>query len=448
MFMDVQSQWLGDREHLYSLSMTTLNARQAVDLLLAAMFCQRQSNRRSHSFIYSGPGQHALMGGAGFEVHYDDRDLLRAALFMRRNAAPHLRSLSVRDVETALTNFISNHFWIIGDEAWNGCLLGSGKTADAPFASFVSEGTKVQLAEAILASDLFVEPRQLFVFPLVVVRVEQEFECPTFFLVKPEGLTLERLPPGYIAADLEVKSFPPFRKWDGIRNEPASWLGVWAGTLEVAKRNRAAILGALALLPHRFERYQFSWRKVFGGLCTCNNSMSMTSSDPHTPPLSEDVIIGDADHAWLEVLAEKIASPVKMDKRHMRALEYFYRAWVPDPTRRFPTLFGALDAIYGDAGRATQSVIEAVGPVMGEAYDYNRLKLLLGLRASVIHGGAPNVYESNNYHLYCERYEEDATRDLELIVARCLQAVVFGAAMKERPHTYAALIKEHTGRDV
>lgn len=428
--------------------MTSSNARKAVDLLLAAMFCQRHPDRREHSFMYNRPDQHAFMGGAGFEVNYNNRALLRAALFMRRNAAPHLRSLSVGDVEKALTDFITNNLWIIGNEAWDGCLLGPGRAVDAPFASFVTEGTKERLAEAIVASDLFVEPRQLFVFPLVVVRVEHEFESAPFFLVEPKGLTLKRLPPGYVAADLQPESFPPFHRWDGIRNSPASWLGIWAGTLEVAKRNRAAILGALALLPHRFERYLFTGRKVFGGLCTFNGSLSMTTSDPHTPALSEDVVIGSSDHGWLAVLAEKIDSPAKVDKRQMRALEYFYRAWVPDPTRRFPTLFGALDAIYGDAARATQSVIDAVGPVMGAAYDYERLKLLLGLRASVIHGGAPNVYESSDYHRYCERYEEDATRDLELIVARCLQAVIFGPALHERPHTYAALIKQRTGRDV
>lgn len=428
--------------------MTISSARQAVDLLFASMFCQRHPDRREHSFMYNKPGQGFFTGGAGFEVNYDNRGLLRAALFMRRNAAPHLRSLSVGDIEKTLTDFLSSNFWIIGNEAWEGCFLGPGQSVDAPFASFVSEGTKNRLAEAICASDLFLEPRHLHVFPLVVVRADQEFVCPAFFLVKPEGLTLERLPPGYIAADLQVESFPPFRRWDGIRNSPRSWLGIWAGTLEVAKRNRAAILGALALLPHPFERYQFTWRKVFGGLCTFNGSMSMTSSDPHTPALSEDVVICSADHAWLAVLAEKIVSPAKDDKRQMRALEYFYRAWVPDPTRRFPTLFGALDAIYGDAGRATQSVIDAVGPVMGDAYDYERLKLLLGLRASVIHGGAPNVYESSGYHLYYERYEKDATRDLELIVARCLQAVIFGPTMHERPHNFAALIEQGTGRDV
>ncbi len=428
--------------------MESSNARIAVDMLLSATFCQRHPDRRQHSFMYNKPGRHPLVGGAGFELNYDNRGLLHTALFLRRNGAPHLHSLSVGEVEKALTDFISGNFWIIDSEAWEGCLHGSGRATVVSFAAFVSEGTKDRLAEAISASDLFVEPRQLFVFPLVVVKVDEEFDCATFFFVRPDGLKMERLPPGYISDDIQSSSFPPFGRWDGARQLPSSWLGVWAGTLEVAKRNRAAILGALALLPHRMERYQFSMRKMFGGLSTFSGSLSITSCDPHTPALCENVVIGKADHAWMELLADKIISPTKFDKRQMRALEYFYRAWVPDPTRRFPTLFGALDAIYGDAGRATQSIIDAVGPVMGEAYDYERLKVLLGLRASVIHGGAPNVYESSDYHRYYERYEEDAIRDLELIVARCLQAVIFGPTMQERPHTHAALIKQHTGREV
>ncbi|WP_146008535.1 hypothetical protein [Komagataeibacter saccharivorans] len=427
--------------------MTISNAGKVVDMMLEAMFCQRTPNRRQHSFMYNKPGRMPHVGGVGFEVNYDDRLLLKAALFMRRNAAPHLRSLSVGDVEKVLMDFISDNFWIIGNEAWDGRLLGTGQDQDASFSEFVPVGTKKRLAETIAASDLFVEPRQLVVFPLVTVRVEEEFECPAYFLVRPNGLKLSRMPPGYIDADLQSDSFPPFGRWNGIRQSPASWLGIWAGTAEVAKRHRAAILGAMALLPHRLERYLFSDRTLFGGFCTFAGSLSVATGDPHTPPLSEDIVIGKADHGWLTILANKLVSPTKVDKRQMRALEYFYRAWVPDPTHRFPTLFGALDAIYGDAGKATQSVIEAVGPVMGSAYDYDRLKLLLGLRASVVHGGAPNVYESNDYHKYYERHEEDATRDLELIVARCLQAVIFGSAMEERPHTYAALLRHHTGRD-
>jgi hypothetical protein len=103
------------------------NARLAVDMMLDAMFCQRAPDRRRHRFMYNKPGGHPFVGGAGFEVNYEYRGLLKTALFMRRNAAPHLGSLLVSDVEKVLTDFISNNFWIIGSEAWDGCLLGAGQ---------------------------------------------------------------------------------------------------------------------------------------------------------------------------------------------------------------------------------------------------------------------------------------------------------------------------------
>jgi len=247
--------------------------------------------------------------------------------------------------------------------------------------------------------------------------------------------------------EISSELFPPFDRWDGRRWPVASWLGIWSPNVETAKRLRATILGAIALLPHHMERYLFTGRKIVAGRCTLQGGRYQTSiGDAHTPALSEDVIITDDDHTWLNQLTRKLASPVKLDKKQMRSLEYQYKAWVPDPTRRFPTLFAALDAIYGDAAQATQSIIKAVGPVMGPEYDYDRLKLLLSLRASVIHGGAPNVYESSSYLKYYEKYYTDATRDLELIVARCLQTVVFESSLAERPHTYADLVKEKIGR--
>jgi hypothetical protein len=85
---------------------------------------------------------------------------------------------------------------------------------------------------------------------------------------------------------------------------------------------------------------------------------------------------------------------------------------------------------------------------MGAAYDYQRLRLLLGLRASVIHGGAPDVYESTKYATYHERYVADPICDLELITAHCLQVVVFGGTLVARPHTHATLIKQKHGIDV
>ncbi len=128
----------------------------------------------------------------------------------------------------------------------------------------------------------------------------------------------------------------------------------------------------------------------------------------------------------------------KDHRRKMRALECQYRAWSPEPAKRFPSLVGAIDAVFGgDGAKATQAVIDALCPLMGAGYDETRIRMLRGLRGSVIHGGAPNVYESSSYRRYYEAYHVDAVRDLEVIVAKCLQAEIFGAGFPERPYTYA-----------
>ena len=403
--------------------------------------------------MFNEPGRPLFgFGGAGIEINYDNAALLRAALFLRRNAATNLQSIAVSEVESSITNFVTANFWIIAPPIIEHFLqnMTVKSPSDVAFAEVVPEDVKKAFAEAMANSSLFVEPKDLTLFPLVVVRVEAEFIADDFFLCPPTNLRPELLPGGWQVTDIEPDTFPPLKQWDGKRWTPAAWLGVWAGSIEVARRKRGAILGATALLPHRLERYTFSGRSLFGGQITVKDdrSSSLSIGDPHTPALMEDVIIGTSDRDWLAVLGAKIRSASKSDKKQMRSLEYYYRAWIPDSARRFPILFGALDAIYGDAGAATQSVIDAIGPVMGESYDYVRLKLLLSLRASVIHGGAPNVYESSAYHKYYEQYGEDAVRDLELITARCLQTVIFGAAMTERPHTHAALIKQETGRTI
>lgn len=422
--------------------MPLTKARATTDLLLASIYYQPAPDRSAHSFIITKPGHHRLSGGLGIELHYDDRALTTAILYLRQHGAPHLGALSVNEVRSFMTSFVADNFWVIQGEAWL-------KLTEQSLAEFLSEEAKQALSEAMEASRLFVEPRDLTLFPLSVVQVTHAFASDRFFLVPPDGLTEALLEHREAQRRLAPAIFPPFVDTDWKTQPVASWLGIWAPNLETARRLRAAILGAVALLPHHMERYLFSGRTVVRGRCTfLAGGHQLSMGDPHTPALFQDVVLSDADLDWLNLLVYRLASPTKADKKRIRALEYQYRSWVPDPTRRFPTLFAALDAIYGDAAAATQAIIAAVGPVMGPEYDYDRLKLMLSLRASVIHGGAPNVYESSSYHRYYERYFTDATRDLELIVARSLQIEIFGDVLKERPHTYAEQIKQQTGRIV
>ena len=390
--------------------------------------------------MFGRQGESLALARLGTEVNYDSKNLLLAALYMRRHGAPHLRSLSIGEIESRLKKFIIDHYFLLTDEAFM-------QSFECSYAEHLSDDTRNRLAEATAGSALFVEPQQVTIFPLIPVEVEVSFDSLSFFMCSLADLP-DQLARYQVRADLVPDTFPPVRDWDGTRHQPTSWLGVDAPTLEAAKQMRAAVLGAVALLPHRFERYQFSGRAMFGGYTTFDGAYTMSFGDAHTPALMTNIAIDAEDQTWLVELAKKLVSPVKEHRRQMRALEYFYRAWAPDPVKRFPTLFAALDAIFGDASQATQAVVAAIGPVMGADYTSDRVRLMLGLRACVIHGGAPNVYESSKYEQYYRTYETDPVRDLELIVARCLQQVVFPAVMRERPHTHAELILRETGRVV
>jgi hypothetical protein len=422
--------------------MSVDHALSTTELLLEAIYLEGAQDRSAHAFLYSSSGERVLFGGLGIEIYYADREMVDAVLYLRAHGAPQLRSLSVGDVRSQLTEFVSNNFHIVSAEAW-------GTRSSIPLGRLTPREDVLRFADRMRSSSLFVEPRALTLFPLSVITAAKSFRSSTFFIVAPEDITPDLLGSKIKPAELEPSLFPPFRKATWARKPAASLLGVWAPNIETARRRRAAILGAIALLPHRFERYLFTGRSVVEGCCTLGSgTFTMNSSGPHTPALSEDVVIDESDHEWLGQLASKLESEHTDHRKQMRSLEYQYRAWIPDPTRRFPILFAALDAIYGDAAAATQAIVSAVQPVMGAAYDEARLRLLLGARASVVHGGAPNVYESKKYPQYYMAYYEDITRDLELIVARCLQAVVFGGSLQERPHSAADLIARQTGRIV
>lgn len=103
----------------------------------------------------------------------------------------------------------------------------------------------------------------------------------------------------------------------------------------------------------------------------------------------------------------------------------------------------ALDALFSNAAQHTQAVADSVSSTMGTVYDVTRLKLLLKMRAAVIHGGAPDVYDASNYVKYYEAYEADPVDDMKRIAAQCLRQRVFGGSLSPKPHHYAHILKEH-----
>ena len=58
------------------------------------------------------------------------------------------------------------------------------------------------------------------------------------------------------------------------------------------------------------------------------------------------------------------------------------------------------------------------------------------MRASVIHGGSPDIYDSSKYPKYYREYETDPVRDLEDLVAACIRERAFKGDLTqhEDPH--------------
>ncbi|MGX9143776.1 hypothetical protein [Mesorhizobium sp. 128a] len=414
--------------------------RELLDLLLASMF-KTMTDGTIHKFLFGKPGAPPFERRFGTEVHYSRRGLQSAAIFAREKGPSFLRMLPMGQIENRLTNFVSENYWHMMDDAFFPRFTG-------PFSQVVSESAKAKLEEAIKGSDLFKAEDVLTIYPIVPLTVKEDFDGGAFFLIAPSSLA-GKVPTAFPQKLLLPNQFPPFSDHEGDKHTPAAWLGTRAKTSFAAGKTKATVLGALALLPHHFERYIFTGRKVFGGRASFEGGgYSFGFHASETPPLSEDIVLTENDKSWLEILAKKLNSDQKQDRKHTKALEYFYRAWGPSPVARFPTLFMALDAIFGDASQATQAVVASVAPLIGPEYDYARLKKMMSLRGSVMHGGAPDVVESDKYHDYYVDYGEDPISDLENIASKCLRQEIFGSAMEERPHTYAELIKEKTGRIV
>jgi len=405
--------------------------RQAIDLLLASMF-QTGDGFRS-SFIVQRPGRPFSLSGFGAEVIFRRKELVRTSLFVRREGPAYLRYISIDDIWSMLVKFVTDNYWCLIDEAFFARFEHS-------YLEHLSDCAKRQLALLIAASPIFNPVDELTVFPLVPVRVDADFDAGPFFLIAPAALT-SKLPSEIEPRRIVPEQFPPIAGWEGKKETPQSWLGVRSPLLQASRKMRAAILGAIALTPLPRYRYMFSGRHIFGGRCTLAGRCPMSFSKPHTPALGDDITINHDDHAWLSILATKIIAPERAVRRQMHALEYFYRAWFLDPQERFPVLCMALDAAFGDANHATQAVIDGVRATVGEHVPDARLRALMDLRASVIHGGAPDVYDSRKYARYYDSYDADPILDLELVVAQCLRSLVFGGALKSHPDPHAAIIK-------
>lgn len=400
---------------------------QVTRLLLEATYSIPKDGG-SVQFLFGKPGAPASERRMGAEIFFSRGKMIEAALALRDIGPSNLKTTSIPELWAALDRFLTENFWLVCQNNW-------GRTFDCSFAERVSFEQLTSLAYALSVSDVLAPKRFCSLFPLVPIGVDVDFSSEAFFLCKAQSLTVGHLRVSGIQ-EFAPDRFPPMNSWNGPTHNPQSWLGIHAYSSTEARRMRNAILGAASMLPSHGQRYLFSHRKMFGGQANFVSGCTVISDDAHTPPLADDITLRSGDHDWLTRLAGLLQDSSSHARRSLKSLEYVYRAWFLEPVERFPVMFMALDAVFGAVGKANQSAIEGIRSFLRQEYDEKRIRHLLSLRAAVIHGGAPDLYDSNQYFAYFSEYSSDPILDIQEIATLCIQGHIFGETQQVRPNPY------------
>lgn len=390
------------------------------------------------SFLYGTPGAPPWQRRIGDNIFVREHQYIEALLFLRKHGAPFLRDISISSLWSMMTEFVTEHYaYIIGERL----ILTPGFS----LARQVSPRGLNALSQALLRSSLFNPTNEITLYPLVPVIVKERFQSHHFSFTGSDGLAASLESFGTHHPSLLPTQFPPIEGLVGVPEPTSNWLCISAPDPLVARKRACATLGALALTPVRKERYLQTERSIYGGYCTIStDKISCTpGTKPMTPRIASNIILTQADHSWLEVLSTLFDGEELAQKSHIRALEYFHRAWFDEPRERFPTLCMALDSLVAAQHRHTKAAVDFVVSTIDEPIDQDRLHLLMKLRGAVIHGAAPDVYESEYYEAYYSQYGEDPICDLELVVASCLRQSIFEGKFRTHPDPHTEIVKQH-----
>lgn len=405
----------------------------ATKILKATFRPNSKGRSRSHAFMYGKKGALDWEKSGCTEVHYDHKLMLESAFFAREIGAPYLQKVPINTIINLCTNLISENYIIWASETF----LADFHTS---YFEFISETALIEFSQEIRESEIFKSNQILFTFPVQTIRIENEYKGDIFSLLNPESLNSVKKPTDISRYGIEPHLFPPSRQMSNRFYPFNSWLCVTSPHLKEAKKNKAAILGALSL-KYKYElRYQFNMVRHVGGYCSFGKDMTNVIGDPHTPSMSQDLIVTKSDLPTLNKLDLLLSTSDIEDKRKIKALEYLYRAWFLDESERYPFLFMCLESLYGDEEQATQSIINGVkSAVEINALD-NRLRLLIKLRGSIVHGRAPEIYDSSKYAQYYKRYSICPSRDLGILVAACINSTVFNNSVIEQRDKHQEII--------
>src|SRR5690606_9646537 len=87
----------------------------AIEHVLSAIYASGDTLLSSFIVHKLGAPAWDRVSGIGTEIFVRRKEYIRALLFIRQNGAPYLRAMSVSDLWSLVTSFVTENFWHIRD---------------------------------------------------------------------------------------------------------------------------------------------------------------------------------------------------------------------------------------------------------------------------------------------------------------------------------------------
>jgi hypothetical protein len=373
---------------------------------------------RTGSPFGSGP----FGGGIAILVYIDHAAMNRAAILAYQVFPQFLEGVPLSNVRSLLSRSLQHDFWRFMDRVF-----------PVPQRETLWELTMQEDVASISASiqreTTAMAAPKLWLIPAWRLRVDAHLDAGPWIVASGGASHANSLDVLTAQHNLNGSVFPPVTiagRCDPVTNND-TWLGVRAREEAQALSRLAQIFGAISVALDLNKSRTFSGAAFPAGLFSIDSHdmVEFRTRGPQFPPILSGAALDAQQVAWIGRLLNEPARSSERSLRMLTCLEYVAAGWQPAGRLGFVHNAIAFDALFGVNGKVNKSIIDGVKQNAASITDIeNRIRLLLKIRNSLLHGSASSVEQTSEYISYWDSYGVDPHEDQVHILRTCLHSLV------------------------
>lgn len=371
-------------------------------------------------FMWNRHGAHFFIGGIGFTFFIDFKLQREAAVMMLRAFPDMLNGRTVEDCAKLLSEFFVSQIEIIGPDG----LLFNG-TKNITVRDLIHEEILQRLNVAFPKFLAMRNKHSLYFMPITGLVCKEPRSENGFAWIRGNADISSLL----VNANLDTGSHPTTElnkchleiKGNSLLSNSDSWFVVEAAFADEAETRLKQMTGALSVVLQYPQSRIFSGREMPRGRYEFkeNRTISYNALSNHVPPVMAPLqFLENSDFQFWKLIGHRT-------NRVNVALQFLAEGWRNTKTSSFINNSIAMDALFGEEGKARKGILEGVtkfGTSVPHAQDkYNRI---LKIRNCLLHGSEYSIESSEDYLKYFELFQSNPVGDQILILNNCLLKLV------------------------